>query len=418
MGLFESIIQKFKSKESSKESIASSEIENWLSIKKLSELKKADELSKPLLQKILEENKILSKNITEFQTKELENKKVESRLIEISKSNKEIFIMLIKRFVDDITSNSTHENKKDLFEKILLLTQSLSKATHKITMILENFYSHDIDKISRNITIINELSEKGKLNYETKNLKILNEIEIDYTEFKSQTNLIENLSKELSLKEANLQSLKKDQDLISKEIQSLKNQIDYKNLKALEKQLSLISQEKEKKRSEFIEKFLPIEKALKKYNHISLEEKFITILLNDPLKTFLNPEESTPLKIIELFKDLKKALENNSLNLDPKKLEKTQQELCEYSLAYIKNLRKEFNELETKENLLIKDIQKSQVSTKLKELYNKKQSIENELPKINSDIENLKNKIPNNPKNNLNSIISKAKEIGIELQII
>jgi uncharacterized protein YoxC len=163
---------------------------------------------------------------------------------------------------------------------------------------------------------------------------------------------------------------------------------------------------------------LPIEKALKKYNHISLEEKFITILLNDPLKTFLNPEESTPLKIIELFKDLKKALENNSLNLDPKKLEKTQQELCEYSLAYIKNLRKEFNELETKENLLIKDIQKSQVSTKLKELYNKKQSIENELPKINSDIENLKNKIPNNPKNNLNSIISKAKEIGIELQII
>lgn len=418
MGLFESIIQKFKSKESSKESIASSEIENWLANKKSSELKKADELSKPLLQKILEENKILSKNITEFQTKELENKKVESRLIEISKSNKEIFIMLIKRFVDDITSNSTHENKKDLFEKILLLTQSLSKATHKITMILENFYSHDIDKISRNITIINELSEKGKLNYETKNLKILNEIEIDYTEFKSQTNLIENLSKELSLKEANLQSLKKDQDLISKEIQSLKNQIDYKNLKALEKQLSLISQEKEKKRSDFIEKFLPIEKALKKYNHISLEEKFITILLNDPLKTFLNPEESTPLKIIELFKDLKKALENNSLNLDPKKLEKTQQELCEYSLAYIKNLRKEFNELETKENLLIKDIQKSQVSTKLKELYNKKQSIENELPKINSDIENLKNKIPNNPKNNLNSIISKAKEIGIELQII
>jgi hypothetical protein len=417
MGIIKSILKLFKTNEPLKESINKANFESWLSSKKAIELKKAEEFSMPLIQKIIEENKSLSKNINEFQTKELENKKVESRLIEISKSNKEIFITLIQRFVDDILKDQKQENKKNFFEKILLLTESLSKATRKITLILENFYSHDIEKISRNITVINELSKKGKANYETRNLKILDEIELEFNEFKSQSDIIKKLSKELSLKEERLQSLKKEHSSISKEIESLKSQGNYKKLKESEKKLSLISEEKERKKVEFIEKFSSIEKALKKYSHISLEEKFIATMLKEPLKTFLEPNESIPLKIIDVLRNLKKALQNNSLNLDSKKLEKTHAELCEYSLAYIKDLRAQFNELDNKEKSLVEEIQKSQISNKLKELCKEEQSLLDQLPLLESEIENLKSKIPNSPKNNLNTIILKAKELGIELLI-
>lgn len=417
MGIFKYIIDAFKSNELLKESVKQSELESWISRKKAIELKKAEDLSNSLIEKILKENKSLSKNIDEFQTKELENKKVETQLIEISKSNKEIFIVIIKRFIDDILRNQKQENKKNFFEKILLLTESLSKATHKITIILENFYYHDIEKISRNITIINELSKKGKSNYETRNIKILDEIEREFNEFKSQSAIIKKLSKEISSKEEHLQSLKKERSSISREIDSLKSQSSYKKIKDAEKKLAFISEEKERKKIEFIEKFSSIEKALKKYSHISLEEKFIAKLLNEPLKTFLDPNESIPLKIIDVLRDLKKALQNNSLNLDTKKLEKTHAELCEYSLAYIKNLRAQFYQLDAKEELLIEEIQKSQISIKLKELYEKEQSLRNQLPLLESEIENLKSKIPNNLKNPLNTIILKSKEIGIELLI-
>lgn len=416
MGILSSIIKLFKNDEPLKESIRQSELESWVSNKKEIELKKSQALSMPLIQKILNENESLFKNISTFETKELTNTKVEPRLIEIAKSNKEIFIILFKRFIDDIRRLNS-STPKGFFESAITLSEGLSKSTRKVTLILENFYSHDIDKISHNITSINNLAKKGKSNYESSTLKSLDEIELEINEFKTKDQLFKNISEELSKKEDQLKDLAKNLTLIEAKINAIKNKIEYKRLKKEEENLSKITKSKEKKELEFIEKFSALEKALKKYSHISLEEKFIEQMLKEPLKTFLNPDDSIPIKIIHILRDLKKALEKNTLSLDQKKLEKTKAELCDYSLDYINNLRRDFFELEKEEQSMVAKIQKNQISQSLKDLEDEMQSLRLSLPKLESEVESLKSKIPISPDIHLNLIIQKAKDIGIELTI-
>ena len=416
MRIFKSIIEAFKSNELLKESIKESELELWLSNKKAMELKKAEALSGPLIQKILDENKNLTKNISILEAKELTNTKVEARLIEIAKSNKEIFIILFKRFIDDIKGLNS-SIPKSFFESTISLSEGLSKSTRKVTLILENFYSHEIDKISYNITSINNLAKKGKSHYESNQFKSLDEIELEITELKTKRHLIKSLSEELSKKEDQLKRSTENLLTIEAKIKALKNKSEYKKLTTDEFNLSKITKDKEKRELEFLEKFSSLEKALKKYSHISLEERFIEQMLKEPLKTFLSSDESVSLKIIQILRELKKALENNAISLDQKKLEKTKTELCNYSPEYINSLRKEFFELEKEEQSIITIIQKNQISQKLKDLEDEMQSLKSESPELESEIISLKSKIPASPVIHLNSIVQKAKDVGIELTI-
>jgi len=130
--------------------------------------------------------------------------------------------------------------------------------------------------------------------------------------------------------------------------------------------------------------FSVLEKAMKKYSKIAFEnEHLIEEYLKNSLKTLSKDEN---LDIIKILNNLEKSLEENKLEMDEKKAEKTLIKIRELNKDYFEKLQNNFDEINDKLEKIESEINNNDAKNKL-DTYNE------ELEKLKLDVENINIKI-------------------------
>ena len=179
-----------------------------------------------------------------------------------------------------------------------------------------------------------------------------------------------------------------------------------------------LSEEKKSKTASFyndenrvLQSFSVIERPLRKYSHSAFEhEELVLDYLKSPVETLVSDKN---LRILEILQNLKLALEENKIQVDDRKKEKSIEEISSLSKEFFRQFLEKYNSFKSDIDELDKKIKNSRVAEKFRN-FNRQleennlrieksneefQRLGNDVAKLESSIENLKNEIETEIKN-------------------
>ena len=346
-----SFIKKFFKTE--KESINFNEIENWLKNKSENIETINKEKTEDIKQNIAEEIEKTKENLTNLENAELRNKNISEKELQFMQGNREAYVKRTNLFLSNINIDSID------FQDFETQISGFSKSTIRPYSILQNFFANESSMIVSNIRNINSMMN------ELKTAAYRNELEKNKNNLKEKQQYIDELNEKIKI-------IKK-----GKEFRALQ--------KDKEKREQIISQIKQLK-EKLYNNFSIIEKSMKKYSRISLDEKQVNEYIATPFKALLKDNE---LEIIEILSKLRQNIEQNKIELKDKKQEKTLETINNLNKEFFENILANYYQLDKELDNINQIINTNDISFVL-EKQNK--ALEN----LNSEIEKIKNMVNNN----------------------
>jgi len=319
---------------------------------------------KDFKEKINSEIEKTKENIETLKKAKLQNPDITEREKQFMKGNREAYCRKVFQFLDmlDIPNDVFEaEQKITVFDDELV---KFSKSTHRPYTILQEFFSHESGVISLNIANINHLFQQIKTAKQETDTTRLEVIKQDIKHLSHSIKHKKELGKELEEKQKQAESLDKDKTEIEKELEKLKKSKDFKEYENLKEKRNDVMESTKKIDQEIIHNFAILEKALRKYSRIILEnadllEKYV----EDPVRALMNDND---LEIKSILEGADKNIE--SLGLKDRKLEKTKQVIAKMDNDYLNELRSKKEGLDSEEQDLITKINENSASKKLSEL--------------------------------------------------
>ena len=230
-------------------------------------------------------------------------------------------------------------------------------------------------------------------------ISIINKIKNDIESIKNKIKLKEQYSDELNNENNNLKNNETKKSETEKKINEIKSSSGYEDYRKLLEEKENVKSKLSGIENRIFHDFSVLEKALKKYAKIALEnEKLILDYLSNSIITLIKDNE---LEILKILDSLKNAIDE--LGLDDKKKEKSLEKIGELDGVYLMKIRDDFGTEKQRLNEITSSIENNESNNEL-------ESNNNELNNVKTNIENLNNKI-SNLNNELEKInINKLKE--------
>ena len=289
------------------------------------------------------------------------NPNIPERAKHFMKGNREEYTRRINNFLQSISVTNDIEQFDQFQSKTHEALQELVKGIQRPQTILNEFLAHETKETNAAISSIeNEIalfSQKIKQSNYFEFLKVKNSIN-EAVEAQERLKVIGKQVEEIE------QIIKESEDenrKLQEEVQLLKKSKKLTDLK--EKQQALAEQKKLLENS-LRQKFSNIETALKKYSHITVNNKRqCEEYLSDPVTALT---KDLHLSILNLFYDVKKAVERDVLNLKDKKKEKTLEEINAIDKEYLGSFLTEYGRITKDQKQAAKDIEDLDVITIMK----------------------------------------------------
>ena len=330
----------------------------------------------------------------------MQNPKIPERVKTIMEGNRDAFIKKTKQFFSNIDTD--YNNYNELIEKCNKVNHeidSLGKGTARSYQILNEFFAREAENVARNIKNIENYSKDIKNSIKDNKISIINKIKNDIESIKNKIKLKEQYSDELNNENNNLKNNETKKSETEKKINEIKSSSGYEDYRKLLEEKENVKSKLSGIENRIFHDFSVLEKALKKYAKIALEnEKLILDYLSNSIITLIKDNE---LEILKILDSLKNAIDE--LGLDDKKKEKSLEKIGELDGVYLMKIRDDFGTEKQRLNEITSSIENNESNNEL-------ESNNNELNNVKTNIENLNNKI-SNLNNELEKInINKLKE--------
>jgi len=377
-------------------------------------LQKINQLKLDLQQKIT--------NLEQLQISEKDKQQVEARVRNIVEGHKDNYLKEIQRFENNLHPLQIENKSLEINELQQILEfnkqldqniENLAKRTAKSYQAAQHLFFDGVESIFKIIGELNLLiknfqkqQQEIQMILETNNqIEKLQQIQDKKQQLKQQKDnkekSLQQLEEQLEKEQSNLEKLKQSKDFSN--YHNIKDRLeDYQKItKELEDQVYFY--------------FSKLNKPLKKYERIAINNKRISKYLSDSIKSFHQDKE---LNIISDLTKLKQSLQNRSVNFDKKQTEKFIELIDMAENNYLEKIRKkiETNESEIeriKKNLNDEIIQKvEQQEQEIKITRNKIQNIEKELINLKKSSEFDNDRIKDLIKSNVEKTLQVKLEIS------
>lgn len=270
------------------------------------------------LESFKEEIGTIKENIEEkclkLENSELMNKNITLKEKQFMEGNRKSYVKHVRFFSENITLPESYDEIENSFSSFDEELKKFGKHTYRSKQILYNFFEHEVKNI------INEISDL------TKKFKQLNDL-ITNENYKNHLKLI-NLVKEYNnsnnAKKDISESIKSDKTIIrntildtnskKKDLEKLTNSEEFSKYNNLKSKLKESEERLAKISSEIITKFSKIERAMRKYERIAIDDsKVISKYLQNP---FTAISEDVKLEINLVFKNLKDKISSGKIELN------------------------------------------------------------------------------------------------------
>ena len=173
-------------------------------------------------------------------------------------------------------------------------------------------------------------------------------------------------------------------------------------------------------RNQLLQSFSILERALRKYSHIAFEhEEIVLDYLKQPIETLADDKN---LEILQILKNLGNLLNENKLQIDDRKKEKSLEEVKKLNKEFLGQFLMKYFSFKTEIEEIENKIKITRVAEKLKSFNKKLEEANLRIEKNNEELNKLRNdvvKATNTIENLENEIENVVKEVfGEEVKII
>lgn len=349
-----------------------------------------------MFRSIKESRQEIENLLKELEDAELKNPNVPPKERHFMEGNRLAFSKAVRDFIsklnepEDIISDETI---KKFLEKYREDAENFKKTSLRPGQISSQFFGGIIKKInSQLVSIDNKTKELSEI-MKREDVNALSEIKEKIKLMSKEMQKNDYILKQIEQAEKEYEDAKSERAVFEKRIRNLETASSYTKLKEAKEKLKKKEEELKMLDAGFIDNFLQIEKALKKFAK-SDDEKFINKYVEDPVSAVL---EDSELRIIEILNRTKEALQSGALEIDEKKQEKLAEKLNALDKETFTKFLIDHNGLTLKISELNRLVNQNNSQReiddnkyKLEHVQQKQQAIGENIKKLNKQMEDLK----------------------------
>lgn len=315
----------------------------------------------------------LRKTIDEMRQAELRNKKIPTRALQVAMGNRETYAEKTEQFSHVRIEGDTVDEIKASCERFNQQLNILNKTTKRSFFVLQEFFAHESGEVAKAIkgmdTHVRSIQKEIRAARVEERRKILNMIQ----DINAKTAAIEDMKKDKEKKEIELKRINKDISAASSDLSDLKKSDEWKKREELVMKKKDLQRSLKREETEAYHHFSTIEKALKKYQRMSLDKDLVGKYIKEPIATLAKDEN---LKISEIIAKMKESIDK--LDLKDKKKQKTLESLETLDDKFLNDFRKRYLRIQGDIEEIHKEISDNNATEQKAEIDNKIASLENE----------------------------------------
>lgn len=411
----------FKREEKEREKLAISieDIESWFDKKVMGIHEDIAHSLHDYTERISSEIGRTADNMNTLRFAKLHNPDITVREKQFMEGNREAYIKRVELFLKGLPfEKKDFKALKEACSSFSKELESLGKSTFKAYQVLQHFFANESKNIAINIKNIESIFKDLKWFLDKSDLEGVEEIKEDIAHLKSSAAKRHSLEDGSAKKSESLEMLRKDKSEAEKKLEELRRSREFKELKELLNKKNGIAKEIAEHKDKLLQPFSALEYPLRKYVRMVLEdEELLKGYINNPFDALLADDEFRILKIVE---GLRKNVQNRSIELKDKKKEKALEAIDGLDDAFFSGFIQKYNSLEGRLREIDDKIAKNKAKEKEDGIYAQLGSINDEMAKISSEIEDLKKSIEKIDISGLKeSLEKKIKEkVKVEIEIV
>ncbi|MBW3023066.1 hypothetical protein KY308_03100 [Candidatus Woesearchaeota archaeon] len=338
----------------------------------------------------------IKRSIPELEEAKLMNDKIPVKEKHFMEGNRAAYVKVLNMFLKELNEpeDISEEEIKAFLEEYESASKDFRKASARPGHITNNFFAKELSKIASDLHVIEE---------SVKNLEELmkrEDVQNIFNSRKCMKQLIKEIDKreellsDIEAEEKSYEDIKTEKAYYEHKILNKKKDQTYVQLGELKERIKSVDSESKILTAEFINSFLQIEKALKKFPKGNDDtEKLICSYLENPVQAVLNDPD---LKIMKVLGEVNIALKNGNIEMDDKKKDKIIEKIEAIDSKMFTSFIIKYNDLQLKkseaerilkQNTSQRDIDDLQY--RLDHTITKQKSSIEKIKKLDSQIENL-----------------------------
>ncbi len=355
-----------------------------------------------------------AEQIIRLEEAKLHNPNVPVKAIQFMEGNRQAFNRKVQLLLDGFEVPKDIDDIKEFSEQKKEEIENFLKTTQKSYQVLQEFFSHESGDLAYTIKGFEKLAtDVGNL-ADSIQLKKIQDAKEKLDSLQSYLKGKKDMAKELMEKKTSMDVKRKKLSEVIVEKDSLLKSKGYSDLKKLKEEVIRIDNDSRSLEAELRHNFAVLDKALKKYSRVALENTdVIKAYLDHPVRALLSDEK---LVILTVFESLEKSM--RSLNLADKKHEKTKNTIKDLDKSYLEKKRKELHGLRSKLEDLTKKIKDDKVNMALSSLDEKKDNLEKEISACDHRIKAISSKEDRTGSLKEDVAGSFQEAFGIEIRIL
>jgi hypothetical protein len=327
-----------------------------------------------------------------------DNKNVEERVKNIVSGHRDNYSREIERFEENLTllkkekleSLSEYQEVIDYTKDLDKNIELLAKKTAKSYQAAQHLFFDPVEKLFKKTaelnTVVKEFEETIKIVHIEKFFAI-KELIKDLTHNITKQ---KDFSKEVEERKEKENEIKASLKKRKEEKEKLKESQEYKDYQKVEDEVGEIEKRIKDNDNNVFSYFSKLNKPLRKYERVALDNKVIQAYVNDGLKSFWQDSE---LEIKQSLQGLKKALQENTIQFEDKQKNNFLELIKKSESGYLEELKELGEKLKAEREELLKKVEDAEIVLKIEET-NKNINSENEkLISLQRKVEELKSKL-------------------------
>ena len=388
-------------------------LEEWANEKSKPLMEELQQQIEEILMKVNEEIQRARVNVEVLENAKLQNPNIPFKAKQYMEGNRKAYIRAINSFLGHMEINN-----KDYFYLVDFckffdeLINDLNKSTLRSYTILQEFFAHETNKIAQNLRNFDNLFKELKSVLNNERMVAVNKTIEKIQSLKIKTKQKISLDVDFKNIEASLKLANEEKNSVLAEIERFSKSDAHNNFLKLNEEKKNKAKAFYEDENQIMQSFSVLERALRKYSHIAFEhEEIVLDYLKHPIETLANDKN---LVILEILKNVGKLLNENKLQIDDKKKEKSLEEIKKLNKEFLEQFLKkcfsfkaEMEDLENKikatgviEKLANFNKQLEEANLRIEKNNEEYDKLKNDVNKLINSIENLRNEIEDNVKEN------------------
>ncbi|MBI2650325.1 hypothetical protein HYX04_03350 [Candidatus Woesearchaeota archaeon] len=388
-------------------------MEEWLNEKSKPLMDGVRQQTEEVLMKVNEEIQRARINVETLENAKLQNQNIPFKAKQYMEGNRKAYIRAVNSFLGHMEiNNKDYFYLTDFCRQFEELINDLNKGTFRSYTILQEFFANETNRIAQNLKNFDNLFKELKSVLNDSNAVAVNKAREKVQNLKAKTKQKINMGIDLKNAEADLKLASGEKDSVMAEIERFSKSEQHNNFLKLNEEKKSKSINFYNDEDQILQSFSVLERALRKYSHIAFEhEEIVLDYLKHPVETLADDKN---LVILEILKNLEKMLQENKLQVDDRKKEKSIEEIKKLDKEFIQQFLKKYFSFKAETEEIDNKIKLSGVPEKFRNFNKQLEDINLRIEKNSEEVNRLKNeavKIENSIANLKNDVENSVNDI-------